>query len=215
MARGNRAYRLAKRALDMTVATAALAVFALPLAIVALLVRWQLGAPVLFRQERAGQHGRPFWILKFRSMTDQRDAGGALLPDAERLTPFGLFLRSTSIDELPSLLNVLCGDISLVGPRPLFLRYIPRYTPEQARRLDVPPGLTGWAQVSGRNGLTWSEKFGFDTWYVDHRSFLLDLRIIAMTAIQVVRRHGISAVGDATMPEFMGHDGDRGVHPAR
>lgn len=206
MAAGGPVYRFAKRGLDLAVAGGALVVLAVPLALVALLVRWKLGAPVLFRQERAGQSGRPFHILKFRSMTDRRGEDGALLPDAQRLTPFGAWLRASSIDELPSLLNILRGDLSLVGPRPLFMRYIPRYTPEQARRLEVPPGLTGWAQAKGRNSLAWDEKFLLDIWYVDNRSFLLDLSIIGLTALQVVRRHGISAAGDATMPEFMGSD---------
>jgi len=204
MAAGGPVYRVAKRGLDLALAGIALAALAVPLMLVALLVRWKLGAPVLFQQERAGQDGRPFHILKFRSMTNQRQADGTLLPDAQRLTPFGIWLRSSSIDELPSLLNVLRGDLSLVGPRPLFVRYIPRYTPEQARRLEVPPGLTGWAQARGRNSLSWVEKFQFDSWYVDHRSFLLDLQIICLTALQVIRRHGISAENDATMPEFMG-----------
>ena len=206
MAAGGLTYRFAKRGLDLVLAGGALVVLAMPLALIALLVRWKLGAPVLFRQERAGQGGRPFHILKFRSMTDQRGEGGALLSDAQRLTPFGAWLRATSIDELPSLLNILRGDLSVVGPRPLFMRYIPRYTPEQARRLDIPPGLTGWAQAKGRNSLAWDEKFRLDIWYVDHRSFLLDLKIIGLTALQVVRRNGISAAGDATMPEFMGPD---------
>ncbi|WEK44391.1 MAG: sugar transferase [Candidatus Sphingomonas colombiensis] len=206
MAAGSRAYRFAKRGLDLTLAGGGLAVLAVPLVLVALLVRWKLGAPVLFRQERAGRNGRPFQILKFRSMTDQLGVDGALLSDAQRLTPFGAWLRSTSIDELPSLLNILRGDLSIVGPRPLFMRYIPRYTLEQARRLEVSPGLTGWAQARGRNSLSWNEKFRLDVWYVDHRSFMLDLGIIAATALQVLRREGISALGDATMPEFMGND---------
>lgn len=206
MAAGGPVYRFAKRGLDLVLAGGALAVLAVPLVVVALLVWWKLGVPVLFRQERAGQDGRPFHILKFRSMTDQRSENGALLPDAHRLTSFGAWLRSTSIDELPSLLNILRGDLSLVGPRPLFMRYVPRYTPEQARRLEVPPGLTGWAQAQGRNSLSWDEKFQLDNWYVDHCSFLLDLKIIGLTAFQVVRRHGISAADNATMPEFMGSD---------
>ena len=199
-------YLRTKRLIDICIATLALAVLAVPLLAVALLVRWRLGGPVLFRQERAGIHGRPFHLLKFRTMSDRRDAHGALAPDAERLSPFGMFLRAWSIDELPSLLNILRGDLSLVGPRPLFLRYSEFYTKDQARRLDVPPGLTGWAQVTGRNSLNWIEKFERDVWYVDHRSILLDFRIIALTVGRVLRRTGISAEGNVTMPEFRGAD---------
>lgn len=199
----------AKRALDLTVALVALTVLALPLLIVALLVRVKLGAPVLFRQRRAGLHGQPFEILKFRTMTGERDATGVLLPDELRLTPFGKFLRASSVDELPSLINIIRGDLSLVGPRPLLMQYLPRYTPEQMRRHEVRPGLTGLAQVSGRNAIGWDRKFALDVWYVDHRSFWLDLKILARTAIEVVRRSGISAGDAATMPEFMGSGGDR------
>jgi sugar transferase EpsL len=212
---GRRIYPLAKRALDFSAATVALIIFAIPLLVVAVLVRWKLGAPVLFRQERAGYRGRSFHIYKFRSMTNRRGDDGNLLPDAERLTRFGSFLRSTSIDELPSLINVLRGELSLVGPRPLFVRYIPRYTAEQRRRLDVPPGLTGWAQARGRNSLSWDAKFALDNWYVDNRSFWLDLKIIAMTVLQVLRRHGISADDNATMPEFMGREHERATGPSR
>jgi lipopolysaccharide/colanic/teichoic acid biosynthesis glycosyltransferase len=208
-------YPLAKRAMDFSVAVVALGVLALPLLVVALLVRQKLGAPVLFRQERAGLRGAPFHIFKFRTMTNQRGSDGELLSDAERLTRFGGFLRSTSIDELPSLINVVRGDLSLVGPRPLFVRYIPRYTPEQMRRLDVLPGLTGWAQAKGRNSLGWDEKFALDNWYIDNRSLWLDLKIIAITGLQVLRRHGISAADSATMPEFMGREGDNLSSPSR
>lgn len=200
-------YLAAKRLLDICVAASALLVGLVPLAVVALVVRRQLGAPVLFKQQRAGLGGRPFHIYKFRTMTDARDENGVPLPDAERLTAFGKLLRSTSIDELPSLINVLRGELSLVGPRPLHVFYVPRYTAEQARRLEVVPGLTGWAQARGRNSLTWDDKFELDRWYVDNRSFWLDIRIILMTALQVIRRDGISAEGDATMPEFLGRDG--------
>jgi len=167
-------------------------------------VRFKLGAPVLFRQQRPGLHGKPFTLYKFRTMTDARDAEGHLLPDAARLPPFGSFLRSTSLDELPELLNVLKGDMSLVGPRPLRMHYLPLYTTEQARRHDVRPGITGWAQVNGRNKLSWEEKFELDVWYVDHFNFILDLRILFMTMYKVLNRKGISAEGHSTMPRFEG-----------
>jgi sugar transferase EpsL len=163
-----------------------------------------LGRPVLFRQARPGRGGRVFEMLKFRTMTEDRDAGGELLPDADRLTRFGRWLRASSLDELPELINVLKGDMSLVGPRPLMVRYLPRYTAEQARRHQVPPGITGWAQINGRNAISWEEKFRLDVWYVDHRSLRLDLQILALTVWKVVSRHGISADGEATMPEFRG-----------
>lgn len=168
------------------------------------LIRLRLGAPVLFRQERPGKDGRPFAILKFRTMTDARDADGALRPDAERLTALGAWLRRTSLDELPELLNVLRGEMAFVGPRPLLMEYLPLYTAEQARRHEVLPGITGWAQVNGRNALDWPAKFALDVWYVDHASPWLDLRILAMTALQVVRPRGISHEGHATMPPFTG-----------
>ena len=172
------------------------------LLVLALLVRIKLGAPVFFRQRRPGFCEEIFELIKFRTMTDARDAGGRLLSDAERLTPFGRWLRSTSLDELPELFNVVRGEMSLVGPRPLLVEYLPRYSPEQRRRHDVPPGLTGWVQVNGRNALSWEDKFQLDIWYVDHRSFWLDLRILFRTVWQVISRQGISAPGDATMPEF-------------
>ena len=196
-----------KRAFDVAAAAVGLVVLSPVLAGVALAVRLRLGAPVLFRQERPGLHGRPFIMLKFRTMTDARDAAGRLLPDAERLTPLGRLLRSTSLDELPELWNVLRGDMSLVGPRPLLVRYLDRYTPEQARRHEVRPGLTGWAQVNGRNALTWEEKFALDVWYVDHASLALDLKILLLTLRRVLAREGISAAGEATMPEFTGTAG--------
>ncbi|NMC02463.1 MAG: sugar transferase [Chloroflexi bacterium] len=193
-----------KRLLDLTLTFPAL-LFLLPVgALVALLVRLRLGAPVLFCQQRPGRHGRPFMLYKFRTMTDARDAQGALLPDAERLTPFGRFLRSTSLDELPELFNVLKGEMSLVGPRPLLMEYLPRYTPEQRRRHEVRPGLTGWAQVNGRNALSWEEKFALDVWYVEHCSFWLDLKILWRTLVKVLRREGISSEGHATASKFMG-----------
>jgi lipopolysaccharide/colanic/teichoic acid biosynthesis glycosyltransferase len=172
------------------------------LIVLALVIRLTQGAPVLFRQTRPGYKGEPFRLIKFRSMTDDRHENGELLPDGERISAIGGFLRKTSLDELPELLNVLRGEMSLVGPRPLLMEYLDRYTPEQMRRHDVPPGMTGWAQVNGRNDLTWDEKFALDTWYVDNHSILLDLRILARTVGQVLAREGISAEGHATMPKF-------------
>ena len=174
------------------------------LAVIALLVRLKLGSTVLFRQQRPGLHGKPFTLYKFRTMTNARDADGNLLPDAERLTNFGRFLRRTSLDELPELINVLKGDMSLVGPRPLRMKYLVRYTPFQARRHEVRPGITGWAQINGRNAIEWEKKFELDVWYVDNMSLWLDLRIIATTLLKIIRREGISAEGYATVPEFMG-----------
>ncbi len=198
-----------KRVLDVAVALLGLVVSAPLLLFVAVVVRVGLGTPVLFRQPRPGLGGRPFVILKFRTMTDARDDAGRLRPDVERLTGLGRFLRSTSMDEMPELWNVLRGDMSLVGPRPLLMAYLERFTPEQARRHEVRPGITGWAQVNGRNALTWEDKFRLDAWYVDNVAFLLDLRILALTAWRVLARHGISADGEATMPEFTG-TGDSG-----
>ena len=174
------------------------------IAVIALLVRIRLGKPVLFRQLRPGLHGQPFTLLKFRTMLEALDTNGSPLPDAERLTAFGHFLRRWSLDELPELYNVLRGDMSLVGPRPLLMEYLPLYTAEQARRHDVRPGLTGWAQVNGRNAIGWDQKFAFDLWYVDHASLSLDLRILWLTVRNVFTRHGISAEGEATMPRFTG-----------
>ena len=194
-----------KRAFDIT-ATLPTVVVLLPLlAFIALLILFLLGRPVLFRQQRPGLGGRPFWMLKFRTMTDARDARGDLLPDADRLTAFGRFLRATSLDELPELFNVLKGDMSLVGPRPLLMQYLDRYTPEQARRHEVRPGITGWAQVNGRNAITWEEKFRLDVWYVDNWSLWLDIKIIAMTIWKILKREGISQPGEATMEEFIGN----------
>jgi sugar transferase EpsL len=170
----------------------------------AVMVRIKLGAPILFRQDRPGKEGKIFALLKFRTMTEARGAAGNPLPDAVRLTRFGQCLRASSLDELPELLNVIKGELSLVGPRPLLTQYLSRYTPEQARRHEVRPGLTGWAQVNGRNALTWEEKFQLDIWYVDHRSLWLDLKILFLTLWKVLRREGISATGEATMPEFRG-----------
>lgn len=193
-----------KRLFDVLVAGAGLTVLSVPLLMLALLVRWKLGSPVLFNQVRPGLGGQPFTMYKFRTMTDERGPDGELLPDGQRLNRFGRLLRSTSLDELPGLFNVLKGDMSLVGPRPLLMEYLPLYTPQQARRHEVRPGVTGWAQVNGRNALSWQEKFELDVWYVEHRSLSLDLRILWMTVLKVLRREGISAAGEATMPKFTG-----------
>ncbi len=195
-----------KRLIDIAVAAAALLLASPLLLAVAIAVRLRLGSPVLFRQVRPGLHGRPFGMVKFRTMTDGRSADGALLPDSQRLTRFGSFLRSTSLDELPELWNVLKGDMSLVGPRPLLMEYLPLYDRVQMRRHEVRPGITGWAQVSGRNALSWDEKFASDLWYIENQSLALDFRILWRTALAVVGRKGISAAGDATMPRFTGND---------
>lgn len=197
-----------KRCFDLTVAMGLLIMGSPILLATALLVRWRLGGPVLFIQERPGFHGKPFRLMKFRTMRDAVDSTGQPLPDSKRLTPFGRRLRATSLDELPSLINVVLGDMSLVGPRPLLMQYLPLYSPEQARRHEVRPGLTGWAQVNGRNSLSWNEKLACDIWYVDHRSFALDLRILILTVRKVLARDGISAAGDATMPAFTGRRDD-------
>lgn len=193
-----------KRTLDFLSALGGLILLSPVLTILAIMVRVMIGSPVFFSQVRPGRGGRPFRILKFRTMTNKRDDKGDLLPDDLRLTAPGRFLRATSLDELPELFNVLNGDMSLVGPRPLLMEYLERYTPEQARRHEVRPGITGWAQVNGRNAISWEEKFVLDVWYVDHQSFLLDLKILWLTLVGVVRREGISSEGHATMPEFMG-----------
>jgi len=193
-----------KRVFDIIVSGILLVLLAPVLAVLALLVRWQLGSPVLFRQTRPGKDAKPFEMLKFRTMRDVRDRHGRPLPDAERLTPFGRFLRATSLDELPELWNVLKGDMSLVGPRPLLVEYLPLYSAEQARRHEVRPGITGWAQVNGRNALSWEDKFRLDIWYIDNRSFRLDMKIIALTVARVLSRSGIAADGEATMPRFTG-----------
>ena len=194
-----------KRAFDLLLTVPALVILAPVMLVVALLVRSRLGSPVLFRQPRPGQGGKPFTMIKFRTMRDAVDARGRPLPDAERLTDFGRFLRATSLDELPGLWNVVRGDMSLVGPRPLLIAYLPLYSPDQARRHEVRPGITGWAQVNGRNAISWPEKFALDVWYVDNRSLWLDIRILALTLRKVFRREGISAAGDATMPAFTGN----------
>jgi sugar transferase EpsL len=197
-------YRLGKRLLDLAITIPALIILLPVLAFVALLVRIRLGSSVLFRQQRPGLYGKPFTIYKFRTMTNARDAQGNLLPDGQRLTCLGRFLRSTSLDELPELFNVLKGDMSLVGPRPLMMQYLERYTPQQMCRHEVKPGVTGWAQVNGRNAITWEQRFVLDVWYVDHWSLWLDLRIIALTVWKVFAREGISQPGQATMEEFVG-----------
>lgn len=195
---------MVKRCFDILVALLALTLALPVMAVVAILARIYLGSPVLFGQVRPGQGGRLFKLYKFRSMTDARDASGNLLPDEARLTPFGQFLRSSSLDELPQLLNVLKGDISLVGPRPLLVEYLPLYTPEQARRHEVKPGITGWAQVNGRNAISWEQKFKLDVWYVDNASLWLDLRVLALTVKRVLVKQDISAAGCGTMPRFTG-----------
>ena len=199
-----------KRLFDLVVAGLGLLVLALPLLVLAGLIRRKLGSPVLFRQVRPGLHGQSFEMVKFRTMTDERGADGALLPDAQRLTPFGQFLRASSLDELPELWNVLKGEMSLVGPRPLLVEYLPLYSPEQARRHEVRPGITGWAQVNGRNGISWEKKFALDVWYVDHRSWSLDIIILWMTVRKVLRRDGISTAGEATMTQFTGSHSNKG-----
>lgn len=193
-----------KRVLDLTLALLALVVLSPLLVMLAFLVLVRLGSPVFYRQRRPGLLAKPFVIYKFRTMTSAYDVQGNLLPDAERLTAFGCFLRNTSLDELPELVNVLKGDMSLVGPRPLLMQYLNRYTPEQMRRHEVKPGITGWAQVNGRNALTWEQKFALDVWYVDHQSLWLDLKIMALTIWKILRCEGISQPGQATAEEFMG-----------
>lgn len=195
-----------KRLFDLA-ASMALSILLSPLlAVLAAMIRIKLGTPIFFIQTRPGLYGKPFNLMKFRTMTDAKDAGGVLLPDAQRLTTFGRFLRGSSIDELPELLNVLKGDMSLVGPRPLLMQYLDRYTPEQARRHEVRPGITGWAQVNGRNAITWEEKFKLDVWYVDNWSLWLDIKIVWMTIWKILKREGISHPGQATMEEFMGSE---------
>jgi len=198
-------YEAAKRLFDILFALAWLIGFAPLLLGLAVLVRIRLGSPVLFSQVRPGKDARPFRMVKFRSMTDARDASGELLPDNARLTPFGKFLRSSSLDEFPEMLNVLAGDMSVVGPRPLLMEYVPLYDASQRRRLEVRPGVTGWAQVNGRNALSWDEKFALDTWYVENRGLLLDLRIVARTFFKVFARSGIDHSADRPMPRFTGN----------
>jgi lipopolysaccharide/colanic/teichoic acid biosynthesis glycosyltransferase len=193
-----------KRLFDIIVALVAVFILSIPFAFLIWKVRRKLGSPVFFRQVRPGMRGQPFSMVKFRSMTDARDSHGELLPDAARLTSFGKFLRASSLDELPELWNVLRGDMSLVGPRPLLMEYLPLYSAQQARRHEVRPGITGWAQVNGRNALSWEEKFKLDVWYVDNRTMWLDLKILFLTVRKVLVRDGISAAGEATMSRFTG-----------
>jgi lipopolysaccharide/colanic/teichoic acid biosynthesis glycosyltransferase len=193
-----------KRLFDLTIASAGLLVLAPVILLLILLVRFKLGSPIFFTQPRPGLNGKYFRLVKFRTMTDACDSAGNLMPDENRLRPFGNFLRASSLDELPELWNVIKGEMSLVGPRPLLMEYLPLYSPEQMRRHEVRPGITGWAQVNGRNELNWEEKFKLDVWYVDNRSLWLDLKIIILTIKKVLLRDGINAVGEATMPRFTG-----------
>jgi lipopolysaccharide/colanic/teichoic acid biosynthesis glycosyltransferase len=193
-----------KRTFDLLASVSGLLLLLVPLMLLMCVVRFKLGSPILFRQERPGLYGIPFEMVKFRTMTSERGPDGQLLPDALRLTPFGRFLRASSLDELPELWNVLRGEMSLVGPRPLLMEYLPLYSPEQARRHGVRPGITGWAQVNGRNAISWEDKFELDVWYVDHRSLWLDVRILWLTVRKVLVRDGINAAGEATMPAFTG-----------
>ncbi len=193
-----------KRALDLTLSVLLLIILSPILAVIALLVRVNLGSPLLFCQQRPGLNGNPFPLYKFRTMTNLRDSDGNLLPFDKRITPFGNFLRSTSLDELPELWNVLKGDMGLVGPRPLLMEYLPLYTPDQARRHEMCPGITGWAQIVGRNAISWEDKFSLDVWYVDNQSLRLDIKILFMTVWRVLRRTGITPQGQHKMPRFTG-----------
>ncbi|MGB6687369.1 MAG: sugar transferase [Terracidiphilus sp.] len=199
--------RYGKRALDLVSAPVLLILLSPLFLAIALVIRIKFGPPVIFRQMRPGRGEKLFCLLKFRTMTDERDERGASLPDQDRLTRIGSLVRSLSLDELPQLWNVFKGNMSLVGPRPLLVEYLTRYTPEQARRHEVTPGITGWAQVNGRNAVSWDERFALDVWYVDHQSFGLDLRVLLLTASRVIRRSGVSSPGHATMETFMGSDG--------
>jgi sugar transferase EpsL len=197
---------VAKRLFDLTVASLLLLMASLPMVMLCILVRFRLGSPILFRQKRPGRDACHFELIKFRSMTNAKGDDGRLLSDSERLTPFGRWLRSTSLDELPTLWNVICGEMSLVGPRPLLVHYVDLYSAFQARRHEVRPGITGWAQINGRNAISWNEKFALDVWYVDHVSFSLDVRILALTLLKVWQRDGITAQDNVSMPEFRGND---------
>jgi lipopolysaccharide/colanic/teichoic acid biosynthesis glycosyltransferase len=197
-----------KRLFDQILSILGLLILSLPLLLLVCVIRYKLGSPVFFRQMRSGLHAKQFEIIKFRTMTDERDPSGQLMADRARLTPFGHFLRANSIDELPELWNVIKGDMSLVGPRPLLITYLPLYTDEQARRHEVRPGITGWAQVNGRNAISWNDKFALDVWYVKNHSLLLDIKIIYMTVKKVLLREGINSPGEATMPAFTGNKDD-------
>jgi lipopolysaccharide/colanic/teichoic acid biosynthesis glycosyltransferase len=194
-----------KRVIDIWVSLLVILLLFLPLLVLSLLVRLKLGSPVFFRQIRPGLYGKPFEMVKFRTMTDERDVNGNLLPDEQRMTDFGRFLRASSLDELPELWNVLIGDMSLVGPRPLVMQYLPLYSREQSRRHDVKPGITGWAQVNGRNLIEWEERFKFDVWYVDNKNLILDLKILWLTFLIVLSRNGVSPIGSVTMSSFEGN----------
>jgi len=196
-------FQITKKTLDVVLSIFGMIIVSPLLLLLALIISVEMGRPILFIQNRPGLNGKPFVLYKLRTMKIAWNRYGSLLPDKERLTRIGSFMRSTSLDELPELLNVLIGDMSIVGPRPLLKQYLDRYTPEQARRHEVKPGLTGWAQVNGRNAINWDEKFRLDVWYVDHQSILLDLRIIWMTVLKVLKREGINQKGQATMQEFM------------
>jgi sugar transferase EpsL len=193
-----------KRCFDLLISFILLLILSPVIVCISILVRMRLGSPILFKQQRPGQYGKPFYIYKFRSMIDKRDAEGELLPDHVRLTSFGRTLRKCSIDELPQLINVIKGDISLVGPRPLLMEYLALYSPEQMKRHDVRPGITGWAQINGRNAITWDEKLALDVWYVENRSFLLDMKILVLTVVKVIKSDGIQQKGHATMEHFKG-----------
>jgi sugar transferase EpsL len=195
-----------KRLFDIFVSAVMLLILSPVILVVAILVRMKLGSPILFTQIRPGKSAKLFKVYKFRTMTNQKDAKGELLPDALRLTRFGQFLRSSSLDELPQLFNVFKGDISLVGPRPLLVEYLPLYSSEQARRHEVRPGITGWAQINGRNAISWEEKFKLDIWYVDHQSFFLDMKILWKTLLKVLKKEGIASDSHVTMPKFMGSE---------
>ncbi|MEH7151674.1 sugar transferase [Bacillus thuringiensis] len=200
-----------KRMFDFTIATIGVLILAIPMGIIAALVRIKLGSRVIFKQQRPGLHGKPFYLYKFRTMTDEKDEQGNLHSDYLRLTSFGKFLRKLSLDELPQLINVMKGDISLIGPRPLLMEYLSLYTPEQDRRHDVRPGITGWAQVNGRNAISWEEKFELDVWYVDHQSFWLDMKIIFLTIVKVFKSEGISQKGHVTIERFTGGNSNKEV----
>jgi sugar transferase EpsL len=198
---------ISKRILDLTLTIPGILILSPLLLFISFIVGVNYGTPIIFRQKRPGYRGKPFWVYKFRTMTNTHDTQDNLLPDSQRITRLGQFLRSYSLDELPELFNVLRGEMSWVGPRPLLMQYLERYSPEQARRHEVLPGITGWAQINGRNTLTWEEKFKLDVWYVDHRSFWLDIKILVLTILKVLRREGINQPGQATAEEFMGnHD---------
>jgi sugar transferase EpsL len=198
---------ISKRTLDLLLTIPGILILSPLFLFIIVLVGVNFGTPIIFRQKRPGYKGKPFWVYKFRTMTDARDTQDNLLPDGQRITALGQRLRSSSLDELPELFNVLRGEMSLVGPRPLLMQYLQRYSPEQARRHEMLPGITGWAQINGRNALTWEEKFNLDVWYVDHWSFWLDIKILLLTIVKVLRREGINQPGQATAEEFMGtHD---------